>query len=178
MVSLSKPFLTAVWYSNFGKAARIFMLLWVSQTSANAQTIQGKVVRVADGDTITVLDQSKTQHKIRLAGIDAPEKGMPFGQKSKQHLSDLVAGKQVQVETTKVDRYGRNVGKVIVDGWDANLAQIEAGFAWHYKDYQREQSRADRLAYSQAEDLAREARKGLWLDKEPVPPWEWRRRGK
>lgn len=142
---------------------------------ASAQTIQGKVVRVADGDTITVLDQSKTQHKIRLAGIDAPEKGMPFGQKSKDNLSDMVAGKQVTVETTKLDRYGRNVGKVLVEGRDANLAQVEAGFAWHYKAYEREQSPADRLAYSYAEDRAREVKKGLWLDKEPVPPWEWRR---
>ena len=142
----------------------------------SAETIQGKVVRVADGDTITVLDQSNTQHKIRLAGIDAPEKGMPFGQKSKQHLSDLVARKLVQVETTKVDRYGRNVGKVLVDGLDANLAQVEAGFAWHYKAYEREQSVVDRQTYDKAEKLAREARKGLWLDREPVPPWEWRRR--
>jgi endonuclease YncB( thermonuclease family) len=140
-----------------------------------AQTIQGKVIRVADGDTITVLDQSKTQHKIRLAGIDAPEKGMPFGQKSKQHLSDLVAGKQVIVETTKVDRYGRNVGKVLLDGQDANLAQIEAGLAWHYKDYEREQSKADRLAYGQAGMRAKGARKGLWIKQDPVPPWDWRK---
>lgn len=154
------------------------LILLLGHCLTAAETIQGKVVRVADGDTITILDQSKTQHKIRLSGIDAPEKGMPFGQKSKQHLSDLVAGKPVLVETTKVDRYGRNVGKVIVDGWDANLAQIEAGFAWHYKDYQREQSRADRLAYSQAEERAREARKGLWMDPEPVPPWNWRRAAK
>lgn len=144
---------------------------------AAGEVIQGKVIGVTDGDTITVLDQSKTQHKIRLAGIDAPEKGMPFGQKSKQHLSDLVASKQVIVETTKVDRYGRNVGKVLVDGLDANLAQVEAGFAWHYKDYQREQSVVDRLTYDKAEEAARAARKGLWLDREPVPPWEWRRRG-
>lgn len=148
------------------------------QCLASAETIQGKVIRVADGDTITVLDQSKTQHKIRLAGIDAPEKGMPFGQKSKQHLSDLVARKQVFVETTKVDRYGRSVGKVIVEGIDANLAQVEAGFAWHYKAYEREQSKADRLAYGQAEMRAKGARKGLWVDREPTPPWEWRKQSR
>ncbi len=154
------------------------LILLLSHCLTSAETIQGKVVGVTDGDTITVLDQSKTQRKIRLSGIDAPEKGMPFGQKSKQHLSDLVAGKVVEVETTKVDRYGRNVGKVIVEGLDANLAQIEAGFAWHYKAYEREQSRADRLTYSQAEDLAREARKGLWIDREPVSPWDWRKNSK
>lgn len=154
-------------------AAAVTLLLLSFHVSA--ETIQGKVIGIADGDTITVLDQSKTQHKIRLAGIDAPEKGMPFGQKSKEHLSGLVAGKQVTVETTKLDRYGRNVGKVLVEGLDANLAQVEAGFAWHYKAYQREQSVVDRQTYSKAEEHAREARKGLWLDREPVPPWEWRK---
>ncbi len=156
------------------KSIAVLILLLVHALTS-AETIQGKVVRVADGDTITVLDQSKSQHKIRLAGIDAPETGMPFGQKSKEHLSGMVAGRQVTVETTKLDRYGRNVGKVLVEGLDANLAQVEAGFAWHYKAYEREQSKADRLAYSHAEDRAREVKKGLWLDKEPVPPWEWRR---
>lgn len=153
----------------------ILCILLLAHGFATAETIQGKVVRVADGDTIMVLDQAKTQHKIRLSGIDAPEKGMPFGQKSKQHLSDLVAGRMVMVETIKVDRYKRNVGKVLLDGQDANLAQVEAGFAWHYKAYQREQSPADRHVYSQAEERAREAKKGLWLDREPEPPWEWRK---
>lgn len=153
----------------------ILCILLLANGFATAETIQGKVVRVADGDTITVLDQAKTQHKIRLSGIDAPEKGMSFGQKSKQHLSDLVAGHVVTVETTKIDRYKRNVGKVLVDGQDANLAQVEAGFAWHYKAYQREQSPADRMSYSLAEERAREAKKGLWLDREPVPPWDWRK---
>ena len=153
----------------------LFILLLAPFVSI-ADILLGKVIRIADGDTITILDQTKTQHKIRLAGIDAPEKGMPFGQKSKEHLSVLVAGKQVLVETSKVDRYGRKVGKVIVEGLDANLAQIEAGFAWHYKAYEREQSVVDRQAYDKAEEHAREARKGLWQDREPVPPWEWRRR--
>ena len=153
----------------------ILCILLLAHGFATAETIQAKVVRVADGDTITVLDQAKTQHKIRLSGIDAPENGMPFGQKSKQHLSDLVAGRVVTVETTKIDRYKRNVGKVLVDGQDANLAQVEAGFAWHYKAYQREQSPADRHAYGFAEERAREAKKGLWLDREPEPPWEWRK---
>lgn len=153
----------------------ILCILLLAHGFAIAETIQGKVVKVADGDTITVLDQAETQHKIRLSGIDAPEKGMSFGQKSKQHLSDLVAGRVVTVETTKIDRYKRNVGKVLVDGQDANLAQVEAGFAWHYKAYQWEQSPADRMTYSLAEERAREAKKGLWLDREPVPPWDWRK---
>jgi endonuclease YncB( thermonuclease family) len=141
---------------------------------ASAETITGRVVGVADGDTITVLDSSKTQHKIRLTGIDAPEKKQAFGQRSKESLSDLVFSREVAVETTKVDRYGRELGKVLVDGVDANLEQIRRGLAWHYKSYQRDQSPADRAAYAQAEEQAREARKGLWADSQPVPPWEFR----
>ena len=101
-----------------------------------AATIEGRVVGVADGDTITVLDTGKVQHKIRLAGIDAPEKAQPYGQTSKRSLSDLVYGKTVTVDTDKTDRYGREVGKVLVDGVDTNLEQVRRGLAWHYKAYQ------------------------------------------
>jgi endonuclease YncB( thermonuclease family) len=115
------------WFDLKGLVAGTALL--VSLVTAGAATLTGKVVGVSDGDTITVLDAAKTQHKIRLAGIDAPEKAQPFGQKSKEHLSDSVFGKQVQVEYTKTDKYGRTVGKVLVNGMDANLEQIKAGFA-------------------------------------------------
>jgi len=88
------------------------------------------VVHVADGDTITVLDAGKVQHKVRLAGIDAPEKAKPFGQRSRESLEDLVAGRTVIVETHKKDRYGRYVGKVILNSRDVNLEQIRRGMAW------------------------------------------------
>lgn len=153
-------------------AAIALSALFASQ--AYADILNGRVVGVADGDTVTVLDASNTQFKIRLMGIDAPEKKMPYGNRSKQSLSDLVFNRQVQVEYSKKDRYGRTVGKIIVDGVDANLAQIKAGMAWHYKQYQREQSEVDRAAYAQAEDDARAAKRGLWTDADPVPPWEWR----
>lgn len=145
---------------------------------ANAITIAGKVVGVSDGDTVTVLDTSKTQFKIRLEGIDAPEKAQPFGQKSKEHLSDLVFGKQVEVQSNKTDKYGRTVGKVLVNGKDANLEQVRAGFAWHYKEYQKEQSASDRAAYANAETSAQSNRLGLWRAPKPMPPWEWRHGGK
>jgi endonuclease YncB( thermonuclease family) len=115
------------WFGLKGLVAGTALL--VSLVTAGAATLTGKVVGVSDGDTITVLDAAKTQHKIRLAGIDPPEKAQPFGQKSKEHLSDSVFGKQVQVEYTKTDKYGRTVGKVLVNGMDANLEQIKAGFA-------------------------------------------------
>lgn len=118
----------------------IALLLTLCCAISHAATIKGKVVAVADGDTITVLDANKVQHKIRLAGIDAPEKTRPFGQASRQSLSDLVHGKTVTVDTEKADRYGREVGKILVDGMDANLAQVKRGLAWHYKAYAREQT--------------------------------------
>lgn len=144
--------------------------------TAQATTIAGKVVGIADGDTVTVLDADRMQHKIRLQGIDAPEKAQPFGQRSKEALSALVFGKQVRVEWNKRDRYGRTVGKVVVNGTDANLEQVKSGLAWWYRKYSSEQSAADRSAYEAAEASARAARRGLWRDAEPVPPWEWRRR--
>lgn len=151
-------------------------LLLIAGHAALAGTITGRVVGVADGDTVTVLDANKTQQKIRLAGIDAPEKKMPFGQRAKEHLSDLVFGKQVEVETTKKDRYGRWVGIIVLDGRrDVNLAMVNAGMAWHYKQYEREQSASDRLIYFNAEEQARLRRAGLWRDDNPTPPWEYRK---
>jgi len=156
------------------KFVLLLTTLFVSSPSY-ADTLQGLVVRIADGDTVTVLDSSNTQWKIRLMGIDAPEKKQAFGSKSKQHLSDLVFNKQVKVDYSKKDRYGRTVGKLLVNGVDANLEQVKAGMAWHYKKYQKEQSVEDRNLYAQAEDEARAGKRGLWIDKDPVPPWEFRR---
>ena len=144
----------------------------------NASTLQGKVVHVADGDTITVLDANNTQHKIRLQGIDAPEKAQAFGQKSKQSLHQLVHSKQVTVEFQKKDKYGRTVGKVVYNGTDVCLEQIKLGMAWHYKQYESEQPKEDRETYAQAELSARSQAIGLWKDKHPAPPWEFRKQHK
>ena len=143
--------------------------------SAQASTIVGRVVGVADGDTLTVLDADRVQHKVRLAGIDAPEKAQAFGNRSKESLSDLVFSKTVTVETDKVDRYGRAVGKVLVEGRDANLIQVERGFSWHYKAYESEQLPSDRVLYDMAEREARAARRGLWRDESPTAPWDYRK---
>jgi len=142
--------------------------------AAAAHTIEGRVIGVSDGDTVTVVDGLHTPHRIRLAGIDAPEKAQAYGDASKRYLSDLVFGEAVTVEYKKHDRYGRVVGKLLKDGHDASLEQLRAGFAWHYKQYQREQSREDRGAYAQAEHGAQQAHAGLWRDPAPVPPWAWR----
>jgi endonuclease YncB( thermonuclease family) len=142
---------------------------------AQAGTLTGRVVRITDGDTLVVLDANEAQHKIRLAGIDAPERGQAFGTKSKEHLSDSVAGKFVVVEYDKRDRYERILGKVLLSGEDMNLEQIKAGLAWHYKKYQNEQSTTDRVKYSDAEREARMAKRGLWHDANPMHPWDYRK---
>ena len=126
------------------------------------------MTRVADGDTITVLDSSNNQHKIRLQGIDAPEKGQAFGKASGRFLSGLVAGREVRVAWTKLDRYGRILGTVFVDGKDVNLEMLKAGLAWHYKKYD------STPAYAQAESEARAAKRGLWADTNPIPPEQFR----
>jgi endonuclease YncB( thermonuclease family) len=147
-------------------------------SSASAETIAGRVVAIADGDTLTVLDATNHQHKIRLAGIDAPEKKQPFGDRSKQHLAQMVFNKAVTVEWKKQDRYGRTVGKVLVNGIDANLEQIKAGMAWWYEKYRKEQSAADQLAYADTEQQARALHVGLWRNPAPLAPWVWRKNGK
>ena len=145
-----------------------------STNAGGAQTLTGRVVRVADGDTVTVLDSSNTQHRIRLEGIDAPESHQAFGAQSKQSLAQMIFDKDVTVFYQKTDQYGRLVGKITLDGKDINLEQVKLGMAWHYKEYQREQTPEDRELYARAEDEARTARRGLWLDADPVEPSAFR----
>jgi endonuclease YncB( thermonuclease family) len=168
---------------------RILILAALSLLSRQilADTIEGRVVGVSDGDTITVLDSSKKQHKIRLVGIDAPEKAQAFGNAAKQRMSDMVFGKEVRVDGRKQDKYRRTVGRVWVASTecrrsdcpktlDAGMALLTIGLAWHYKQYEKEQPEEERGQYSFAEIEARAKKVGLWSDPNPVPPWEWRRR--
>jgi endonuclease YncB( thermonuclease family) len=152
----------------------VFSLLCLSLT-VQAEYLTGRVIRVADGDTITILDSSNTLHKIRLSGIDAPERKQAFGMKSKDSLSDAVAGKTVTIDWNKRDRYKRIVGKVMLNGKDINLEQIREGLAWHYKAYEREQDVEDRSIYAQAEYEAQNKRVGLWSDKLALAPWDFRK---
>jgi len=152
----------------------LLALLALLACNALADTFDARVVGIADGDTITVLDAQKTQHKVRLAGIDAPEKGQSYGNASRKSLAALVHRKDVVVEWHKRDRYGRLVGKVLRGRQDVNLEQVRLGFAWHYKRYEMEQTAEDRRRYTKAENNARMRRVGLWQDSEPMPPWEWR----
>lgn len=148
-------------------AATLAAFLGAGGVSDDAE-VRGRVVRVADGDTITILDAANAQHKIRLHGIDAPEKGQSFGKAAGKFLAGLVAGRDVVVKVKNTDRYGRTVGVVFCDGRDVNLEMLKAGYAWHYKHYDKS------AAYTEAETSARAARRGLWQDKNPINPHDFR----
>ncbi|MBB1075772.1 thermonuclease family protein [Rhodoferax sp. 4810] len=142
-------------------------------------------MQVTDDDAITVLDADKQQHKIRVEGIDAPEKKQPIGQVSKDNLSRLVFSKEVDVHWDKLDRYQRVVGKVMVASpncsgvcpktFDAGLSQVSAGMAWWFRKYAKEQPAEDLPKYEQAELGAQSCHQGLWGDKAPIAPWDWRK---
>ena len=128
-----------------------------------------KVVGISDGDTLTALCASNQQVKIRLAEIDAPEKAQPFGERSKQSLSYLCFDREAEINPLTTDRYGRTVARVNCEGKDANAEQLRRGMAWVYDKYV-----ADRSLYALQDD-AKAERRGLWVDKTPIQPWEWRR---
>lgn len=174
-----------------GRSSVCLLLLGflLAPAPALSESLHGRVVGVSDGDTITVLDADHQQFKIRLCGIDAPEKAQSFGQRSKENLSHLVFGRDVTVEWRKKDRYGRTVGKVLVAEptcqeatcpkiLDACHAQVVAGMAWWYRQYAKEQEPGDANRYEQSELEARSRRIGLWSDPQPTPPWDWRKEKK
>ena len=130
------------------------------------------MVGVHDGDTLTGITASNEKVKVRLDAIDAPEIKQPYGQAAKKALSDMVFGKEVVIYPKTKDKYGRTVGHVVVGKKDVNLAMLEQGMAWHYVKYDKN----ERLGQAEAE--AKAAHRGLWQDKQPIPPWEWRKAGK
>lgn len=146
----------------------ILSLLVSVVTSVAAETIAGRVVGVTDGDTLTLLVNGRDQVKVRLAWIDAPEAGQPYGQQAKQALSALVFGREVLVTSSGHDRYGRTLGVVTVASSDVQAEQVRRGLAWVYRQY----SNDSHLLTLEGE--ARSARRGLWADASPVPPWAWR----
>lgn len=140
-----------------------------------AETLEGTVVSVIDGDTVDILDDSRKKWRVRLTGIDAPERKQPFGTASRQHLADGIFQQTVAVAWTRLDRYGRIIGTIMLGGSDVNLAQISAGMAWVYRKYLNELPVETRGEYLSAEAEAQSARRGLWSEPSPVPPWVWRR---
>lgn len=144
--------------------------VFINQSASFAAPLfSAKVVRIIDGDTLVVYDGHE-QIKVRLAEIDAPEKVQPFGAKAKQALSDICFGTRARIEEMDRDRYGRVVAVVACNGVEANSLMVKSGMAWVYDRYA-----TDKTLYA-LQSQARSARRGLWADGSPVPPWEWRSR--
>lgn len=146
-------------------------LMTVACITLQSQTLTGKVVRIADGDTFTLLVEEK-QYRIRLYGVDAPETkgGQPYSQKAKDYLASMIAGRTVQVEVKDTDRYGRYLGVVsTTDIKNVNLEMLRSGMAWHYSYYD------NTTAYKSAQQQAQKGRKGLWIAPSPINPYEWRK---
>jgi len=150
------------------KISAAIIILILIPSFLYAASWEGKVVGISDGDTIKVLKDGK-QVKIRLAAIDCPVKSQHYGQKAKQFTADMVAGKIVKIWQTDTDRYGRIVGFVFFGDKNLDKELLSAGMAWHYKQYSRDPELA------KLEFKARSARIGLWSERDPIPPWEWRK---
>jgi endonuclease YncB( thermonuclease family) len=154
-----------------------FILLFVllaGPLAAQEETIFAKVVGISDGDTVKALVTGNELLRVRLSWIDAPEKSQAFGQRSKQHLSELVFGRDVELHIHGLDRYGRTLAVIFVNGMDANLEQVRSGMAWCYTRYLSEASSDIQVSYRQAQDDAKAKWLGLWADPNSVPPWEFR----
>ena len=136
-----------------------------------AEPIHGKVVGVTDGDTLRIFD-GETATKVRLAGIDAPETKQPYSAKAKEALSEKVFGKEVEVRPEGKDKYGRTIGVIRLGERNINAELVREGWAWQYRQYDKSKELAD------AEAEARKAKRGLWADNDPMPPWEWRKQDK
>lgn len=141
----------------------LFSLLEPPPTATSA-----RIVRILDGDTVEALLEDKTLLRVRLESIDAPERGQAFSARSSEALAELVFGKDVKIDQTGKDRYGRTLAWLHVDGKNVNEEMVRKGLAWHYRRYSKSP------ALQAIEDEAKMARRGLWADESPVPPWEFR----
>lgn len=149
-----------------------FLYIFLIPEASLSKTLSGKVVGIPDGDTIKILDSSKQQYRIRLYGIDCPEDGQPFGKAAKKHTARLTAGKNASIVKYDIDKYGRIVGVVIVDGINVNRSLLELGLAWQYRKYCSSEFCDEWLS---TEEQAKRSGIGLWKSNDPIPPWEWRK---
>ena len=159
-----------------------FVIIFTLNIYSVRADFTGKVQRVVDGDTIYIVDNFGKKFKVRLTGIDAPEKNQSYGLASTYELNEILINKWVLLKSKpskgnpySVDRYNRVLAKIILDGMDVNLFQVSRGYAWHFKRYQKQQSLSDRDAYKDAELNAKKNKLGLWKEKKPIAPWNWRR---
>ena len=159
-----------------------FVIIFTLNINYLRADFTAKVQRVVDGDTVHVIDKAGKKFKVRLTGIDAPEKNQPYGLASTYKLTEILINKLVLLKSKPnngkpytVDRYKRVLAKIILDGRDINLSQVLRGYAWHFKRYQKQQSPSDRELYSEAEIDAKKNKLGLWGEKNPIAPWKWRK---
>jgi endonuclease YncB( thermonuclease family) len=150
------------------RALWAFIAVVAFSATVAAEPVEWKVVSVHDGDTLTAVDAANVQHKVRLQGIDAPEVKQAFGTKARDRLADLTLRKVVRVNVHEHDRYGRLLADIEAGGQSVNRRMVADGMAWHYSRYSKD------AGLAAAEREARAARRGLWADKAPTPPWEWR----
>ena len=145
--------------------------LMALSAAVSSATVEGEVVAITDGDTIKILTPTKQQIKVRLADIDTPERGQPYGRKARQVLGEKIHRRQVDVEEVTIDRYQRLVGRVFLDGRNINAEMVEDGAAWVYRKY------SDDPQLLRLESQAREQGRGLWAlqPDQRIPPWEWRK---
>ncbi len=167
---------TIGWRARHMRVTRFMIAVWLVLLlvlpAASASTLPGRVLRVVDGDTIVVIGPGNAQYRVNLAGLDAPELNQRYGLASKEHLLRHVAGRFVVVDWQKRDRHGDLVGRVWVSGQDLGLKQVRAGLGWYLRSYR--QAPSESAAYARAEQQAKEAKRGLWAEPRPIPPWEWR----
>jgi len=174
--------------NQFALHKAVFVFFCLASFTGSAEILEGKVVRIVDGDTLVLLDANKVQHRVRLSGIDTPERGQPFGKRATENLARLTGNRPARLEWYKQDRWKRLIGTVWVHSpdtscrnidcpktLDVGMAQLTQGLAWHFKRYAHEQPEEERERYSFAEHEAKSKRVGLWSDPDPVPPWEWRK---
>jgi endonuclease YncB( thermonuclease family) len=154
--------------------AAALVAVMLTSLNANAETLTGKIVRVSDGDTLVLRTNPPADYRIRIAGIDAPEKGQAFGRRSQQSLAKLVLNRQAMLDCFKIDQFRRRICRVVVDGIDVALEQVRLGNAWWFRRFASEQTSVERSAFERAETEARRRRLGLWGEANPIAPWDWR----
>ena len=158
----------------FLKRFLIFILLSFFLNSFVYADFSGKVVKVIDGDTVDILTVKEQKIRVRLLDIDAPESNQAYGNKSKQYLASLIAGKEVFVKSSKKDIYKRTLGTIFLNKVNINAKMVESGYAWAY----RYKGKANNKLMVKIEAKAKQSKKGLWKDKKPIAPWDFRRNNK
>lgn len=169
--------LTTCFKSFIIKVAVTFFVVFTTITVL-AETVKGKIIRVIDGDTVVARTVDNRKIKIRLSGIDAPEKKQPHGIESKKFLENLIYSKIVKISITKKDRYKRFIGMVFLNKTNVNLELVKSGNAWAYRRYLKKMNKRLEEAFIKAESHSQYKKNGLWKEPSPTPPWLWRRKNK